>query len=272
MTDTTNSASRVALVTGASSGLGRETAKFLVRQGYRVFGTSRKKPGEDSGSEMLELDVRSNESVEACVQRILDDTGRIDLLVNNAGLTHQGLIEETGLETAKAVLDTNFFGIVRMTNAVLPTMREQRYGRIINISSLAGLVGVPSQGFYSASKHALEGYSEALRFEVETFGIKISLIEPGFFRTNLSENMFRKSRAIQHYDGLRETLEKSIEQSFLKGDNPTKVARLVARVAQESSPRLRYRVGTDAVWVPRLKSLLPDKAFALGMQRRFSLS
>ena len=154
---------KVALVTGASSGFGRLTASLLAESGFHVFGTSRKHTGHGDGVEMLALDVTSRDSVDACVRAVLTRGDRIDVLVNNAGRTHASMVEETPIETALDVFDTNFWGAVRVTNAFLPTMRRQRAGLIINVGSLAGLVGVPGQAFYAASKHALEGYPRRFR-------------------------------------------------------------------------------------------------------------
>ena len=174
---------KVALVTGASSGFGRLTAEHLLRDGYRVFGTSRRElPDTERGVEMLTLDVRSEESVRECVGRVLQTAGRIDLLVNNAGLlVTVGPDEEVSPEEAQLLFETNFFGVTRMTHAVLPSMRSRRSGRIVNVSSLAGLLAVPGQALYSATKFAVEGYSEALRQELMPYGITVSLVEPGFF-------------------------------------------------------------------------------------------
>ena len=273
MKDNTRPTNEVVIITGASSGFGLVTAKLLSKREYRVFGTSRKEHsnlGEEF--EMLLLDVRSDDSVQACVERVLNATGRIDLLINNAGHALSNFVEETTLDEARSIFETNFFGVVRLTKAVLPIMREQRHGRIINVSSLAGLVGVPSQGFYSASKFALEGYSEALKYEVEKFNIKVSLIEPGFFKTNLHKVMPRRKGEIADYDSFRDAVESSFENAIQNGGDPEKVAELIARVAKEKSPRLRYRIGNDALWVPRLKSILPERAFALGFRRNFNLS
>ena len=220
---------------------------------------------------MLTLDVRSQDSVQVCVRTVLDSEGRIDALVNNAGTTHLSLAEETDVDEARAVFETNFFGIVRMTNAVLPVMRARKSGRIINVGSLAGLVAIPGQAFYTASKFALEGYSEALRYEVEPFGIHISLIEPGFYRTRLQESIGVEARRFGDYDCLREALHSSIARSFVEGGDPAEVAELVVRVAGAKAPRLRYRVGSGARWVPVLKGLLPQQAFAMGMRKRFNL-
>jgi NAD(P)-dependent dehydrogenase (short-subunit alcohol dehydrogenase family) len=154
------------LITGASSGIGQATARLFAEEGFRVFGTSRRKRPDENGVEMVELDVRSDDSVEHCVAEVLARAGRIDVLVNNAGVAPVSIAEETTMEDARAVFETNFFGAVRMTNAVLPDMRDRRQGRIINVGSLAAWVGEPGEAFYAASKAALARYSEALRYEV----------------------------------------------------------------------------------------------------------
>jgi len=263
---------KVALITGASSGFGKLTACRLAAKGYRVFGTSRKKhAAAPQGVEMLMLNVQSDQSVQSCIQLVLSCTERIDLLVNNAGQAHASVIEETSVEQAKDIVETNFWGVVRVTNAVLPVMRKQRSGRIINVCSLAGLLGVAGQGFYSASKFALEGYSESLSIEIEQFNIKVTLIEPGFFNTNLLHTMSQGNLTIEDYTALRRAVESSLQKSISEGDNPNKVAELIVRVAESKSPRLRYRIGSDAVWVPRIKAVLPERMFRDGMIRRFNL-
>src|SRR5713101_3149810 len=182
---------KVALVTGVSSGIGRAIAGLLSRHGFQVFGTARGNGGAKRALENVELvpvDVRNEESVDSCVRTVLDRAGRIDALVNNAGYTLIGSLEETTIEEAKQLFETNFFGVLRMTQAVLPFMRGQRSGRIINIGSVVGFVPAPYQGIYCASKHALEGYSESLDHEVRQLGIRVSVIEPGFTRTNIAQN------------------------------------------------------------------------------------
>jgi NAD(P)-dependent dehydrogenase (short-subunit alcohol dehydrogenase family) len=263
---------KVALVTGASSGFGHIIASKLAQRSFRVFGTSRKEHATTSENvRMLVLDVRSDQSVQSCVEMVLSQVGRIDVLINNAGQTHTSVIEETSGEQARDVLETNFWGVVRVINTILPVMRQQRNGHIISISSLAGLIGAPGQAFYSASKFALEGYSEALSYEVEQFNIKISLVEPGFFSTNLHHALLRGALIIQDYQALRETIESSIQQAISQGGDPEKVADLVIKVAESKSPRLRYRIGNDAIWTPRLRMLLPETMFRFGTRRRFKL-
>jgi short-subunit dehydrogenase len=162
---------------------------------------------------MLMLDVKSDSSVQSCIKQLLARTNRIDLLVNNAGEIHSSVLEETSLEQAKDIFETNFWGVVRLTNAVLPTMRQQRSGHIINMSSVAGLIGAPGQGFYSASKFALEGYSEALSVELDPFNIKVSLIEPGYFKTNFNDAMLQPTSTYADYDTVRDVIHSLISQS-----------------------------------------------------------
>jgi NAD(P)-dependent dehydrogenase (short-subunit alcohol dehydrogenase family) len=262
---------KVAVVTGASSGFGELTARLLAESGFKVFGTSRRSMAIGGGVEMLELDVTLQASVDACIQTVLTRSDTIDVLVNNAGQTHASLVEDTPIETAMRVFDTNFWGVVRVTNAVLPTMRKQRSGLIINVSSLAGLVGVPGQGFYAASKHALEGYTETLQTELQQFDIRVSLVEPGFFRTHLHHSMLRVSRGIPDYDSIRSTIESAISEAISGGGDPRDVAQKIVVVARTRQPKLRYRVGSDATWVPRWKTWLPEGWFMAGMRRRFHL-
>src|SRR5437879_13186443 len=217
---------RVVLITGASSGFGRETARLLLGRGFKVYGTSRNpsaKP-QESGVGMLALDVDSDDSVQGGVKELLDETGRLDILVNNAGYVLTGGAEETSIAEAKAQLETDFFGPVRMTKAVLPTMRKQGAGQIINISSLAAVLPVPFEGYYAAAKAALLAWSEALRHEVKSFGIKVSVIEPGFFRTKLGETRHTSEERITDYDQMRDRAVKALEEDIEKGGDPRTVA------------------------------------------------
>lgn len=262
---------KTVLITGASSGFGKATAELLAEKGYRVFGTSRQGGIGADGIEMLPLDVRDSASVQACVEAVLAKTGRIDILINNAGYELSGALEETAVEEAKAQFETNFFGVLRMTNAVLPVMREQREGRIINIGSLAGLVAVPFHGMYSASKYALEGYSEALRQEVKPFNIHVSLIEPGFSSTNLARAAMQSKQLIKEYAPMRERIFPVFKESISSGQPPEAVARIILSAIKKESPRLRYRVGSDSVWLPRLKMAAGEAQFEAGVRRKFHL-
>jgi NAD(P)-dependent dehydrogenase (short-subunit alcohol dehydrogenase family) len=262
---------KVVLVTGASSGFGQLIAQKLAAVGYCVFGTSRKEHPVSQDVEMLTLDVTSDSSVQSCISGLLARTNRIDVLVNNAGQIHASMIEETSLEQAKEIFETNFWGVVRLTNAVLPIMRQQRSGHIINMSSVAGLIGAPGQGFYSASKFALEGYSEALSVELDPFNINVSLVEPGYFKTNFNQAMLQPTKISSDYDNVRDVIRSSVQGAIAQGDNPDKVAQAVFRIVSSSSPQLRYRVGYEARWLPRLRVILPDKLFRFGARKRLNL-
>jgi NAD(P)-dependent dehydrogenase (short-subunit alcohol dehydrogenase family) len=262
---------KVILITGASSGLGKATALLLSDKGYRVFGTTRNPAGAAANYEMLQLEVRSDESVAECIDRIMKASGRIDVVINNAGYELAGAIEETSITEAKAQFETNFFGAARIVKAVLPVMRRQHAGHIVNISSLAGLLGVPFHGFYSASKFALEGYSESLSHEVSGFNIRVSLIEAGFLKTNLAKSSQAAGQEIEAYSQLRRGASQYFAEAVAKGDDPAKVADLILSIIESNPVRLRYRIGRAAVWLPRLKTLVPWSKFAKGTRRNFHL-
>src|SRR6059036_2986545 len=227
----------VVLVTGASSGFGMETTTLLSQRGFRVFGTSRKPSARAGlGYEMIRLDVDSDESVNECVKAVLDKTRRLDVLVNNAGFVLSGGIEETSVEEAKGQFETNFFGAVRMVKACLPVMRRQGSGQIINISSIAAWIPIPFEGYYAAAKAALLAYSEALRHEVKSLGVKVSVVEPGFFRTNLAQTRRAAKEAIGDYDGMRTRAVGALEDAFKKGGDPRIVAERVLRIIESKSP------------------------------------
>src|SRR5712692_5112887 len=214
---------KVALVTGVSSGIGQATASLLVDRGFRVFGTMRKPSGTDgqlANVELVRLDVRDEESVRSCVRTVLDRAGRIDALVNNAGHSLIGSSEETSMEEAKEVFETNFFGVLRMIQAVLPTMREQRSGRIVNISSVLGFLPAPYMGIYAASKHALEGYSESLDHEIRIFGVRAVLVEPVLTRTNLFKTEKTVAAGLDAYADQRKRFAELIQQRMAEADEP----------------------------------------------------
>jgi NAD(P)-dependent dehydrogenase (short-subunit alcohol dehydrogenase family) len=265
---------KIALVTGVSSGIGRATAVLLSERGFRVFGTMRK-PNLTDGPlrnvELIPLDVRYEESVRSCLRRVLDQAGRIDALVNNAGYTLIGALEETSLEEAKQVFETNFFGVLQMNQAVLPKMREQGYGRIANVGSVAGFLPMPYQGIYAASKHALEGYSESLDHEVRLFGVRVSVIEPGFARTNIGQNSQLASQPLAAYDNDRNRIITAIRESIAKGEDPVRVASVILEALTSVSPRLRYLAGREARFISRLRKLAPSKLFDKGLRKQFRL-
>jgi NAD(P)-dependent dehydrogenase (short-subunit alcohol dehydrogenase family) len=266
-------AQKVVLVTGASSGAGQATARLLAQRGYRVFGTSRSPTGAETtpGLEMLALDVRADDSVAACLNAVTSRAGRLDVLVNNAGYELAGALEELSLDEAKAQFETNFFGVVRMVKAVLPLMRRQKEGWIISVSSLSGLSPIPFMGMYSASKFALEGYSEALRQELKPFNIHVSQIEPGFLKTPMMSHRQVAAAAIEAYEPWRQRAYSAIRGYEEHGPGPELVADTVLKIADSSAPRLRYAIGSQAKLVTRLRQFLPAGAFEQGTRRTFRL-
>jgi NAD(P)-dependent dehydrogenase (short-subunit alcohol dehydrogenase family) len=251
---------RVVLVTGASSGIGLACATHLAGRGFRVYGTSRRAAagGAAPGNvTMLTADVTDDRSVEQAVAKVLELEGRLDIVVNNAGMGIAGPVEDTTIEQAKAQFEVNFFGALRVCRAVLPAMRSQRSGYIVNIGSIGGILAIPYQSMYSASKFALEGLSEALRMEVRPFGIRVVIIEPGDHKTALTENrqFTETSGAMGAYGpSFTAALGKTAhdEQS---GPGPEQIARLLHRIVNHRQPRLRYTIGPApqraAVWLKR---------------------
>ena len=252
-----NKDSAVALITGASSGIGLVTAKALQRAGYRVFGTSRK-AASIAGITMLICDVTDEASVKNMVAEVLKQAGRIDLLVNNAGIGLLGGAEESSTAQAQALFDVNVFGITRVTNAVLPTMSNQRKGRIVNVSSVLGLIPSPYNALYAATKHAVEGYSESLDHELRTFGIRVVLVEPGFTRTSFEESITKPDQPLAVYDSVRAGMELLMRNGVNAGDAPEVVANTVVKAATTVAPRLRYTAGKQASQVRFLRRFLPE--------------
>lgn len=264
---------KVVLITGSSSGNGQSVARLLAQRGFTVFGTSRNPSSVQTipGVEVLSLDVRLDDSVNACVNTLLKKTGRLDVLVNNAGYALRGALEEATLQEAKAQFETNLFGVVRMTKGVLPIMRRQGSGQIINVSSAVGLTSLPFVGFYSASKFAVEGYTEALRHEVKPFNIRVSLVEPGSIKTQFWQNQQDASERISDYDPWRQRLTEVRQQLMQKGLEPTAVAEAILHIIESKSPRLRYTVGSDTARIVRMRRLLPEALFEKGMRRTLGL-
>ena len=255
---------KVILVTGASSGIGHACATLLAQQGHRVYGTSRAPRRVDGDFTMLPMDVTDTATVQAAVQTLLEREGRIDVVVNNAGIGYGGAVEDTALEEAQATFETNFFGALRVCHAVLPAMRAQRSGTIINVSSIGGMISLPFQGLYSASKYALEGMSEALRMEVKRFGIHVVLVEPGDTRTEFTANR-RTTRGADENPVYRETYRRTlarIEADERNGASPETVARTVLRIVASSHPKVRYVVGPFQQKLAILvKRLVPSGVF-----------
>jgi short-subunit dehydrogenase len=264
---------KVVLITGASSGVGQSTARLLARNGYKVFGTSRKLTSAEPlpNLEMLALDVRADDSVADCVKAVSSRGGRLDVLVNNAGYELAGALEETSLDEAKAQFETNFFGVVRMVRAALPLMRQQKHGQIINISSLSGLSPIPFMGMYSASKFAVEGYTEALHLELKPLGIHVSQVEAGFLKTPMMDKRQVAAERIREYDPWRQRAFDAIREYEEKGPGPELVAETVLKIIAGHAPRLRYVIGRQAKIVTRLRQFFPEGVFEKGTRSTFRL-
>src|SRR5256714_12658573 len=232
----------IALVTGASSGIGEATAKRLAMAGYKVYGTSRR--GAQSGQRsfaMLPLDVTRDESVEAAVRELIRLEDRIDLLANNAGFgVAPAGAEESSIEQARSIFETNFFGIVRMTRAVVPYMRKQGGGRIINIGSVLGFLPMPYGALYAATKHAIEGYSESLDHELRTRGVRVSVIEPAYTKTPFDANFLEPDAKLDEYREVRAAVNKRVKEVMATAEQPGVVAEAVLRAASAARPKLRY--------------------------------
>ena len=254
--------SKVILITGTSSGIGKASAEYLSQQGHTIFGTSRfpgsyQKPKNYTN---LQMDVTEIESIQAGINHIIEDKGRIDVLINNAGFGIAGAIEHTTISKAKEQFETNFFGTVRLIKSVLPIMHKQDSGLIITISSIGGLVGLPYQGMYSASKFAVEGLAESLNKELYSSSINVVLVEPGDFKTSFTEKREIPKNANQS-DTFQNTLN-IIENDESSGQDPIIIGKLLNKIINKSNPRLRYTVGAfDQKLAAFLKRILPNRLF-----------
>jgi short-subunit dehydrogenase len=262
----------VAIVTGASGGIGEATARALQAAGYRVFGTYRRPPATRSaGTEYLACDVTSDEAVQAAVGQVLAKADRVDLLVNNAGVGLLAGAEESSVEQAKSLFDVNLFGVFRLTNAVLPTMRRQGSGRIVNISSVLGLIPAPFMALYAASKHALEGYSESLDHEIRGSGVRVVLVEPYYTRTSFDGNVYQADQQLDVYQSARTNAEGVVRDEMKAADTPELVARAVVKASTETNPHPRYAAGRRAHQVSLLRRFVPTSAFDKSLRKQMRL-
>jgi NAD(P)-dependent dehydrogenase (short-subunit alcohol dehydrogenase family) len=265
---------KVALVTGASSGIGQATAERLAKVGYTVYGTSRR--GTSAGARsfhMLPLDVTSDASVEAAVGEVMRLEGRIDLLVNNAGFgVAPGGAEESSIEQARSIFETNFFGLIRMTRAVLPHMRRQKSGRIINIGSVLGLLPMPYGALYAATKHAVEGYSESLDHELRTRGIRVAVIEPAYTKTQFDTNLSEPNSKLDEYRDARAAMGTVLAEVMATGDEPSVVADVVLKAANAERPKRRYPAGKLANRLRLLRRFAPAGLVDAGVRKSLRLN
>ena len=253
----------VALVTGASSGIGAATAAALVDKGFVVVGTSRNasKAAPVEGVTMVDLDITTDVAVTTVVEGLVTDHGRIDVLVNNAGIGAAGAAEESSIGQAQHIFDVNVFGTMRMINAVLPHMRRQGAGRIVNVSSVLGLVPAPYMALYSATKHALEGYCESVDHEVREHGVRVVLVEPAYTKTGFEANALTADQPLDLYDARRASFNQLVVSAIDSGDDPSVVAAVIVDAATTSRPRLRYPAGSVTRQVTLLRRFAPAAAF-----------
>ncbi|UCH21310.1 MAG: SDR family oxidoreductase [Deltaproteobacteria bacterium] len=273
---------RVVLITGASSGIGKCCAEYLSHRGYRVYGTSRRASDTDSPGSfqvsdtftMIQMDVNDDDAVQEGIEYIIARESRLDVVVNNAGFGLAGALEDTSIKEVKFQFETNFFGVLRVCRAVLPIMRNQGSGYFVNISSIGGLVGLPFQSAYSASKFALEGATEALRSEVQPFGVKVVLIEPGDFRTEITRHRMKTVQTTRDsvYSDTFQRVLNIIETNERNAPTPEQIAMLVFKIINTESPRLRYTVGkfSQRIAAPA-KKFLPWRWFESILARNFHL-
>lgn len=262
----------VAIVTGAAGGIGEATARALQAARYRVFGTYRRLPATKlAGVEYLACDVTNDAAVETAVGQVLAMAGRVDLLVNNAGVGLIAGAEESSLEQAKSLFDVNLFGVFRTTKAVLPTMRQQGSGRIVNISSVMGLIPAPFMALYAASKHALEGYSESLDHEVRATGVRVVLIEPAYTRTSFEGNVYQADEQLDVYKSARTNAEGVMREEMKTADAPELVATAVVKAATDAKPDRRYTAGRVARQVSLLRRFVPASAFDKSLRKQMRL-
>jgi len=265
--------SKVVLITGASSGIGAATASLLAKKGYRVYGTSRKPNEEQRDFSMLQLDVLQKESILEAVREVVRREGRLDVLVNNAGMGITGPLEETPTDEMRKVYETNFFGAIEVIKAVLPVMREQGAGRIVNITSIAGYMGLPYRGIYSATKASLEIITESLSMEVRDFGIRVVSMAPGDFATNIAAGRFHSP--VLGDSPYRESYSKNLQlmdSHVSEGDDPEAMAERICAVIETADPKIHYKVGAFLQkFSIVLKRILPDRVYERLLMRHYGM-
>ena len=271
---TTQNTTKVAVVTGSSTGIGFETAVLLARSGYQTYATMRDTKKSERLTEIaksenlpliiVQLDVNNDKSVKDAIDKILSEKQRIDVIVNNAGYGLFSPVEELTLDQIKEQFETNFFGVIRVIHAVIPTMRKQRAGTIVNVSSLVGRVGLPLSSAYVATKFALEGLTESVRYELSQFGINLILIEPGVIKTNFIENLKTStvSESKSNYADLNESISKRFETMMANSStSPKIVAESILNAVTSENPKLRYIVGEDAQSIMKIRNDNSDEKF-----------
>ncbi len=279
--DGTERVSKAVLVTGCSSGIGRATAERLARRGHRVYATARRPESirdlADLGCEVLALDVTDSNSMARAVETVEEAEGAVGALVNNAGYSQGGAVESVPVDALRRQFETNVFGLAELTRRCLPGMRDQGWGRVVNISSMGGRFTLPGGGAYHASKHAVEALSDALRYEVAGFGVGVSLVEPGIVLTDFAgahAGTLAEAEGSGPYAEFNAAVRRRVDSAFegplaRTASSPEKVARVVERAITARRPRSRYRVGVDARTIILLRRLMPDRAFDLFLRGQY---
>ena len=284
MASSSSSNQKVAVVTGSSTGIGYETSLILARNGFLTYATMRNLNKSESIESITtkenlpihikQLDVTDDTSVKNAVEAISSETGRIDLLVNNAGYGLNGAFEDLAMDEIKAQYETNLFGLIRTTQAVLPIMRRQKSGTVINISSGVGRFGLPGSSAYVSTKFAVEGLSESMSYELEPFGIKVVLVEPGVIKTNFVDGMViaRKSQDPKSpYSQIIQKMVTGLEEMMKNGSSPDLVAKVVLNAAINENPSLRYLAGNDVEQLLESKRKMPDEEFYKMMKQNLMM-
>lgn len=262
--------SKVVLITGASSGMGKETARRLIKEGYIVYGAARRvdkmKDLGEAGGRIIELDITKEDRIEACVDRIMAEQGRIDVLINNAGYGLYGPVEEVDINQARYQFEVNLFGLARLTQLVIPHMRAQGSGKIINISSMGGKIYTPLGAWYHATKHALEGWSDCLRLELKSFGIDVVIIEPGLINTEFGAVMLDPLGQSDDspYQPMIKAITDATRDSYEKkgaSSPPSVVTDVIVKAIKAKKPRTRYAVGRMAKPLILMRKLISDRLF-----------
>ncbi|ATA89646.1 short-chain dehydrogenase/reductase [Capnocytophaga stomatis] len=265
--------SKIVLITGATSGIGKETALLLTKKGFTVYGTARNVEGKNLPFKLLPMDVRNQESISQAVKTILAETGKIDILINNAGVGITGAVEEIPMEELQNVFATNFYGAISLMQAVLPSMREQKSGLIINVTSIAGYMGLPFRGAYSASKGALMLMSEALRMEVKNFGIEIATVAPGDYATDIASRRYHAP--VKENSAYAEIYQKSLDlmnQHVDSGGNPIEMAEKIFQIICTKHPNVHYKQGSFLQkFSIVLKRILPSKTYEKMLMNHYKM-
>lgn len=251
--------SKTILITGASSGFGLMLAKDFHQKGFNVIGTSRE-PQKYQGKfpfKLLKLDIDDDSSIQSFAEQIANETKQLDVLVNNAGFMVTGIAEETPMDVARQQFETNFWGTVKVTNALLPIFRKQKFGQIITVSSIVGLIGPPNLSFYAASKHAVEGYFKSLRFELNPFNIKVSVVEPVWFKTNLGHNAISSTGNIADYDVYRKKVNAVTQKGIDEAESPEAVVSKITKLVGTKEPKFSNPVGKMSGMIVFLQAFAP---------------